>query len=552
MWSIDQNNSWEDLHIFLPKAKIASISVSVNLMPPSKTPPISPTGYYSEPYQLDFKTWAKEIANLSLRYSNLTGYAIDNLQENLKLGYINQSYLDGILATGKSINPKLQFINVGPAKLYHIFYVDRDASGDGSGSDWTNASKTLAGLTWANIQGGDTVYVSGGTDSTTYPPVSLWQKGFNSQVVVTKGKDAGHNGDVVFRNTSTSLSYTFKMGSCRNIKLTGLVFTTLVTTDDSTVISSIIRSDNGNNITIDNCTITSTGRGTGIYLYGDTNTIVTNNDIEVLANSYISEADGIHIDDCESGYTITGNTIINKADHSTYAHKDCIQIAHVGGTTERPLITIANNLIMAINYNATMNTGLNVTNGYASSYLIYNNIILVRTQGNLGIAFQKNTYFSSARIFNNTILVPGHGQDLQLSDLDTLIMKNNILVMDTTGPYENLLFSNLSNTGYSHLTYKDIDYNLYYKEGVAVIDTGLNGSGLSLTQWQALGNDANGSDNIPIFSNKWGTKILDYKLTSGSAGIDEGIDLSSFFTTDILGIKRPLGTVWTIGAVESK
>ena len=96
VWSINQNNSWEDFHVFLPKAKIAGISVSINLMPPSKTPPISPTGNYSEPYQLDFITWAKEIANLSLRYSNLKEYAIEDLQENFNLGYLSQNYIDSI------------------------------------------------------------------------------------------------------------------------------------------------------------------------------------------------------------------------------------------------------------------------------------------------------------------------------------------------------------------------------------------------------------------------------------------------------------------------
>ena len=68
-WRIDQNNSWEDLKNSLPELKIAGISITVSLMPPTNSSP-------SEPFGLDFIMWAKEIANLSLRYSNLKGYQL--------------------------------------------------------------------------------------------------------------------------------------------------------------------------------------------------------------------------------------------------------------------------------------------------------------------------------------------------------------------------------------------------------------------------------------------------------------------------------------------
>ncbi len=43
------------------------------------------------------------------------------------------------------------------------FYVDKDAKGNGNGSSWTNASKTVSGLNWSYIKTEDTIYVSGGT-----------------------------------------------------------------------------------------------------------------------------------------------------------------------------------------------------------------------------------------------------------------------------------------------------------------------------------------------------------------------------------------------------
>ena len=43
------------------------------------------------------------------------------------------------------------------------------------------------------------------------------------------------------------------------------------------------------------------------------------------------------------------------------------------------------------------------------------------------------------------------------------------------------------------------------------------------------------------------TYSYNYKLTNG---LVEVLDLCTYFTTDILGTKRPLGAAWDIGALE--
>ena len=84
------------------------------------------------------------------------------------------------------------------------YYVDRDASGNGSGTSWANASTKLSACHGRPINAGDTVYISGGNDSTVYSQtdqilqINLISGGY-SYVVITKGKDAGHNGDVCLR-----------------------------------------------------------------------------------------------------------------------------------------------------------------------------------------------------------------------------------------------------------------------------------------------------------------------------------------------------------------
>ena len=103
---IDHANAWEDLQSYLPEAKMAGTSVIIELLPPSECPPINTAGNYSEPYRLDFTTWVKEIAKLSLRYSNLKGYGIENLLQNINLGYLSQTYVNNFKSSRTSYKSK--------------------------------------------------------------------------------------------------------------------------------------------------------------------------------------------------------------------------------------------------------------------------------------------------------------------------------------------------------------------------------------------------------------------------------------------------------------
>lgn len=91
---------------FLPMAKKAKIKVWITLVPPSESPPLAHD--YSEPYRLDFKKWAEEIAKLSLIHSNLVAWSIDDFVHNLKI--FTPEYVGDFLRTANEINPKLSFI----------------------------------------------------------------------------------------------------------------------------------------------------------------------------------------------------------------------------------------------------------------------------------------------------------------------------------------------------------------------------------------------------------------------------------------------------------
>jgi hypothetical protein len=134
--------------------------------------------------------------------------------------------------------------------------------------------------------------------------------------------------------------------------------------------------------------------------------------------------------------------------------------------------------------------------------------------------------------------------------MDTLIVKNNIIVNDS-GATQYIKFRN----HIANITYTDIDYNHYYSSaGNSAYWTDSLGVGVvkHWADWRALGYDTHGDTGKVTFTNIWGNKATNYMLSSDSGGIDSGADLSSYFTTDILGIPRQRGAAWDMGAVESK
>ncbi len=110
MWLVwHSTNDWEDLKVFLPKAKQAGITVWVYLVPHSETAAQDPRWPYSEPFRLDYIRWAEEIAKLSLLHPNLKGYVIDDFWENVRPDRFSPDYIHRMVAAGKAVNPRLKF-----------------------------------------------------------------------------------------------------------------------------------------------------------------------------------------------------------------------------------------------------------------------------------------------------------------------------------------------------------------------------------------------------------------------------------------------------------
>ena len=97
---------WDDLKLFLPLARAKGITVWVTLVPPSESPPRSRT--FSEPFRLDYKRWAVEIARLSRREPNLVAWSLDDFSYDSAT--FTPEYMTRMIADMHAINPRLAFV----------------------------------------------------------------------------------------------------------------------------------------------------------------------------------------------------------------------------------------------------------------------------------------------------------------------------------------------------------------------------------------------------------------------------------------------------------
>ncbi len=103
-----RETDWDDLILFLPKAKTKGIRVWASIVPPSESAPKQGTTY-PEPFRLDYKKWAQEFAKLALQHPNLVAWSIDDFTHNLKDPY-TPAFVREMLDGARAINPKLAFV----------------------------------------------------------------------------------------------------------------------------------------------------------------------------------------------------------------------------------------------------------------------------------------------------------------------------------------------------------------------------------------------------------------------------------------------------------
>ena len=202
-----------------------------------------------------------------------------------------------------------------------VHYVDVDAEGTGTGEDWTNAyNNILDDIDWdADIEGGDTIYVSGGADSSLYPrqktPVGQNANpvNFTKQVVVCPSWEANHNGDVWFYSEDTSSTeYTrlFNITYISNVQFRDFTFFSNPPRYKPLYVSGGVSTQYDSLIVFRNCTIKTNGSGKMMNFSYFAKMTVDSCYFDIMDNPYPNDIDPLGWLYGRGGNTITNNRFI--------------------------------------------------------------------------------------------------------------------------------------------------------------------------------------------------------------------------------------------------
>ena len=367
------------------------------------------------------------------------------------------------------------------------WFVDADATGDNDGSSWANAWNTFGAISWVSMTAGDTLYISGGTDSTVYTETLDIQAGgdVNNLFVIRPGLSTGHNGKVVIRPTVSG-----RMGIAINvdgrpsigyIKVEKITVRMMQTTSSS-VHGAYINSRGNliNVVYLDSLDIYGSpvgayGSGTdrfGIMINGGGNAAYGSSRIDsiFIRNCYIEnilntpdiyvQSDGIFSQNAGNIYIMNSTVIVNNdiEGRSDASHNDCVQLNLYNSN-----ITIANS---EFRNTQDVNTcsGVIICDGIYGYLRMYNNILAAPffgwTNGEWPCVFAFYTQASSVTVeLYHNVFEAGSTTTQNIINQNTnapnWIMKNNIFMAYDGTANNKIDFRN------SDPTWANIDGNLW-------------------------------------------------------------------------------------------
>lgn len=428
-----------------------------------------------------------------------------------------------------SISTKLNYnISFAQTSGSGKWYVDKNANGSNNGASWENAWESFSAINWGSIQAGDTLFISGGSDSTVYTEqlnIGAINGTSNNRIVITKGRNLGHDGEVIIDGQNSLASCITSTSSGRNYYTVSHF-----TLRNHTSSNGALRIENSIGVKCSYINIPS-ATNTGIRFRYNTDCAIDH--LTYTTPSYSSSTtDGIFFAQCTNTTIEYCNITISNNNNST--HDDCIQ---KGAYTDW-----ADGGTIRYNRLATPNTDpINAQGIYLEmvrgTWNIYGNLIDGGEYVKSLIYPQKNysgIEIPIINIYNNTIISGGSRAEnmgamrFYAQDNMTVNFYNNIVVStDANSPLVDVAGATCN-----------ADYNIWYAPNMSSAwDYG------TWNNWK-INHDTNGYNTNPLLNANYQPDDI------RNPPVDNGLTLGSPYNFDILGISRPQGEGFDIGAFE--
>lgn len=481
------------------------------------------------------------------------------------------------------------------------WYVDNTATGANDGTSWTDAWESFADIDWGGhpdgVEGGDTIYISGGITSQTYnETLTIGASGSaGNWITISTGQDANYNGTVIIDGQDTR-DYCITASSKSYINITGLVGSSVKMKLQNAVSMGMDILYSCYNWNIGYLEIYHNGSNSNNHGINAQLTFSTNPNFEIHhCQIHENYADAIHLTINDSGegtqfgtFRIHDNVLYDVRDDGIesawsvdiYDNEIGPRI-YSGGLGHPDGVQLYNSYTKVYNnyfHNFNIESDPDNSNSnifydpFAADvtltpeyFYCYNNLILEPEPGGqdavhrgLAIKFAEPgiTSVDHILIANNTVYgIPYYAQQLTMaslgtSDVSDIRIENNIYI--DIGEW-NPVFMVLE-TGDGSITYGSegdsvdviVDHNaVYASSGDYTTDVQYNETIYSWANYRsASGCDDNGYNGDPDLDENYVPNV-------GSYMIDHGVTLSSYYTTDKDGTSRPQGSAWDMGSYEA-
>ena len=485
------------------------------------------------------------------------------------------------------------------------FYITQNVSGANTGADCANAHAVSwfnASGNWSNpkqadkIGPADIVHLCGtftgtpgnamltvrGSGSSGSPITILFESGAILQNVhwgtnaAIKAIDVSHisvdggtNGIIqATDNGSASLGFTYQERS------TGIMFypCTYCEVKHLTIRNMYVRTETDSDYTCDSSAFPSSNNGiaagndiTGLRVHDNViydamegiNSFFQQNssDVEVYNNTIYHTASPVSFVTINNN--LTNLSIHDNKAYDAYPWNDPNNYFHIHGF-----------LVMNVSYGYGIFTNVNIYNNYMyGTQGSWTNSIGPHQTGGIWFACDYPDYkFVNVNIYNNILTTGTVSEDYPKNGLlsvqgctnNLLVANNTFIGLEADKNGIGFMMGEMgtrSNTTVKNNVFSNIIIPLYiYSRNRIASDNNIffhpdpqfiTDSWLGFSDWKA----ASGNDSHSVTSNP--NLTSEYKLqASSNAAINNGVSLSSYFTTDKDGFPRPQGSAWDIGAYE--